>query len=145
MTGGKYMNKELLAFVKISNEEIAENKAQKIKQQKRARKINRIKGIFGTIFGTMFALGFMMLPGLIESMFQYNGKERKIMNNRKEILFENMAQYIFEQLASACWSEEEIQRIFIDELGFTNEEYKQEIGEGGELNEQRTINFCKNQ
>lgn len=63
------MNKELLAFVKISNEEIAENKAQKIKQQKRARKINRIKGIFGTIFGTMFALGFMMLPGLIESMF----------------------------------------------------------------------------
>ena len=67
------------------------------------------------------------------------------MNNRKEILFENMAQYIFEQLASACWSEEEIQRIFIDELGFTNEEYKQEIGEGGELNEQRTINFCKNQ
>lgn len=69
MIGGKYMNKELLAFVKISNEEIAENKAQKIKQQKRARKINRIKGIFGTIFGTMFALGFMMLPGLIESMF----------------------------------------------------------------------------
>lgn len=63
------MNKELLAFVKISNEGIAENKAQKIKQQKRARKINRIKGIFGTIFGTMFALGFMMLPGLIESMF----------------------------------------------------------------------------
>lgn len=50
------------------------------------------------------------------------------MNNRKEILFENMAQYIFEQLANACWSEEEIQRIFIDELGFTEDEYKQEIG-----------------
>ena len=51
-------------------------------------------------------------------------------NNRRKILFDNMAQYIFEQLANACMAEEDIKEVFTDELGFTNEEYKQEIGEG---------------
>lgn len=51
-------------------------------------------------------------------------------NKTREILFDNMAQYIFEQLANACMAEEDIEEVFTDELGFTNEEYKQEIGEG---------------
>lgn len=49
-------------------------------------------------------------------------------DSRREILFDNMAEYIFEQLANACMSENDIKRTFVDEFGFTKEEYEQEIG-----------------
>lgn len=39
-------------------------------------------------------------------------------NERMKILFENMAQYIFERLGSANLSEDEIKNIFTKMIGF---------------------------
>lgn len=52
----------------------------------------------------------------------------RVSSERMRTLFDNMAQYIFEQASNDCASEEETKRIFTEELGFTDSEYADEIG-----------------
>lgn len=47
---------------------------------------------------------------------------------RLQELFENMAQYIYEDMSTACMTEEDIRRVFINKIGFTEDEYYSEIG-----------------
>lgn len=48
---------------------------------------------------------------------------------RMKQLFENMAQYIFERLTCANLSEAEIKNVFTENIGFTESEYADEIGD----------------